>query len=80
MTDILNTKDYLTFLNDIKKDIQISRVRAALSVNRELILLYWRIGNSILAKQKEQGWGAKVIECGTTIHGFKTSFSRNERI
>ncbi|CAO5682484.1 MAG: hypothetical protein HEEMFOPI_01698 [Holosporales bacterium] len=62
MTELLNTKDYITFLNDIKKDIQTSRVRAALSVNKELILLYWRIGNSILAKQKEQGWGAKVVE------------------
>jgi predicted nuclease of restriction endonuclease-like (RecB) superfamily len=62
MTDILNTKDYITFLNDIKKDIQTSRVRAALSVNRELILLYWRIGTEILKRKKEQGWGSEVIK------------------
>ncbi|MBP9752211.1 MAG: DUF1016 family protein [Proteobacteria bacterium] len=62
MTDILNTKDYITFLNDIKKDIQTSRVRAALSVNRELILLYWRIGTEILKRKKEQGWGSDVVK------------------
>ncbi|CAO5676280.1 MAG: hypothetical protein HEEMFOPI_02002 [Holosporales bacterium] len=57
-----HAQDYLNFLNQIKKDIQTSRIRAALSVNRELILLYWRIGNGILEKQKELGWGAKVVD------------------
>ncbi len=62
MNDIMNSKDYMTFLNDIKKDIQTSRVRAALAVNQELILLYWRIGNEILKRQQQLGWGSKVIE------------------
>ena len=35
---------------------------ATLAVNRELVLLYWQIGRDILARQAEQGWGAKVIE------------------
>jgi predicted nuclease of restriction endonuclease-like (RecB) superfamily len=62
MSEIINTKDYINFLNDIKKDIQTSRVKAALAVNQELILLYWRIGKGILDRQKDLGWGAKVIE------------------
>jgi predicted nuclease of restriction endonuclease-like (RecB) superfamily len=36
--------------------------RATLAVNRELVLLYWQIGRDILARQAQQGWGAKVIE------------------
>ena len=32
-----------------------------LSVNTEMLDLYCRIGTDILAKQEEQGWGAKVI-------------------
>lgn len=36
-----------------------SAVRAA---NRELIGTYWAIGSDILARQAEQGWGAKVID------------------
>lgn len=62
MTEIINSKDYYVFLQNIKQDIQTSRVRAALAVNKELILLYWRIGNGILERQIELGWGAKVIE------------------
>ena len=62
MNKIINSKDYITFLNDIKKDIQTSRVKAALSINKELILLYWRIGKGILDRQQQQGWGSKIIE------------------
>jgi predicted nuclease of restriction endonuclease-like (RecB) superfamily len=62
MTEVTHTKDYVTFLNTIKRDIQSSRLRAVLAVNKELIHLYWRIGEGILEKQKELGWGSKVIE------------------
>ena len=62
MSDIINSKDYIHFLNDIKQDIQTSRVKAALSINKELILLYWRIGKGILDRQQQLGWGAKVID------------------
>jgi predicted nuclease of restriction endonuclease-like (RecB) superfamily len=37
-------------------------VRAALAVNRELVLLYWQIGRGILERPAIEGWGAKVIE------------------
>jgi len=37
-------------------------VRAALAVNRELVLLYWRIGQDILERQRQSGWGSKVID------------------
>jgi len=37
-------------------------VRAALSVNRELVLLYWQLGRDILTRQRQQGWGAKVVD------------------
>lgn len=56
------TNEYAEFIETLKTDIRQSQTRAALAVNRELILLYWRIGGGILAKQKELGWGAKVVE------------------
>ena len=46
----------------MKKRIKNARVHAALSVNRELIIIYWQIGRSILQRQGEKGWGSKVIE------------------
>ncbi len=58
---IINS-EYAEFIETLKADIQKSQIRAALAVNRELVLLYWRIGGGILAKQKQLGWGAKVVE------------------
>ena len=53
--------DYELFFNDLKKQISNARVKAALAVNKELVLLYWQIGTKILAKQNEEGWGTKVV-------------------
>ncbi len=53
---------YTDWLADLKTRIHTAQQRATLAVNRELVLLYWQIGRDILARQAEQGWGAKVIE------------------
>lgn len=53
---------YDEFLLDLKSRIQSAQIKAALTVNRELITLYWNIGREILQRQTAQGWGAKVIE------------------
>ena len=52
---------YNNFLCDLKDRIRQSRVKAALAVNQELVLLYWQIGQDILKRQKSEGWGAKVV-------------------
>jgi len=62
VSEIVKSGDYAEWLGQLKRDISESRGRAALAVNRELILLYWRIGRSILEKQAKLGWGAKVID------------------
>ncbi len=54
--------EYPTFLQSIKTQVQQAQLQAALSVNKELILLYWRIGKEILERQSQQGWGTKVID------------------
>jgi predicted nuclease of restriction endonuclease-like (RecB) superfamily len=53
---------YAIFLQELKQRIRESQVRASTSVNRELVLLYWRIGRDILARQERENWGAKVID------------------
>ena len=52
---------YNLFFDGLKQRIDSARIRAALSVNQELIALYWEIGREILRKEEEEGWGAKVI-------------------
>jgi predicted nuclease of restriction endonuclease-like (RecB) superfamily len=63
MADLIPTsKGYQDLLSLLKSRIQTAQVRAALAVNKELVLLYWGIGKDILLRQREQGWGAKVID------------------
>ena len=52
---------YQNLLADIKQRILSSKLKAVLSVNSEMIFLYWQIGNSIAQKQNEQGWSSGVI-------------------
>jgi predicted nuclease of restriction endonuclease-like (RecB) superfamily len=53
---------YAELLSNLKERIRTAQIRAALSVNRELVLLYWQIGREILARQARENWGAKVID------------------
>lgn len=63
---------YAEWLADLKGRIHSAQQRAALAVNRELLLLYWQIGRDILMRQAEQGWGAKVID--RLAHDLHTAF------
>ncbi len=54
--------NYLDFIEEVKKEIQKQRISVVLNANSSMICLYWSIGNAILQKQKEEGWGAKVID------------------
>src|SRR3989442_12707511 len=53
---------YDEFLRGLKERIRTAQVKAALAVNRELVLLYWRIGQDILEPQRHSGWGSEVID------------------
>jgi predicted nuclease of restriction endonuclease-like (RecB) superfamily len=57
-----NSKVYRDLLSLLKGRIRTAQVRAAIAVNQELILLYWGIGKEILTRQREDGWGTKVID------------------
>lgn len=65
-------QDYADWLAEMKGRIHTAQQRATLAVNRELVLLYWQIGRDILARQAEQGWGAKVIE--RLAHNLRAAF------
>jgi predicted nuclease of restriction endonuclease-like (RecB) superfamily len=58
----LETNDYAAFLTDLKTRIRAARTKAALAVNRELVLLYWQIGQGILERQRVARWGDQVLE------------------
>jgi len=62
MESAISSVEYERLLAEIKQRISSAQTRAALAVNRELVLLYWQIGRRITERQEIEGWGAKVID------------------
>lgn len=56
---LLNSSEYLSTIEQIKKEIKLAQYKAAVHVNTELIMLYHSIG-CIINDHKE--WGNKFIE------------------
>jgi len=56
---LLNNNEYFEVLETIKTQIKAAQHKAVLGANREMILLYWQIGKTIIANTK---YGAKFVE------------------
>jgi predicted nuclease of restriction endonuclease-like (RecB) superfamily len=52
---------YGPLLAELKSRIREARLRAAVSVARELNQLYWEIGATIVRAQESQGYGKQVV-------------------
>ena len=53
--------EYRAFVDEIKQRVRSSQYAALKAVNKELITLYWDIGQRIAEKQKALGWGRSVV-------------------
>jgi len=49
--------EYRDWLSELK-----SQIKAAVSVNSQLIMLYWDLGRQVVEKQEQSKWGSKIIE------------------
>lgn len=56
---LINNNEYLDIVETIKLEIKSAQYKAAVSVNRELIMLYYNIGKII---NEHKTWGNKFIE------------------
>lgn len=59
--NLVNSKEYKIWLSDIKARVRNAQIKAALSVNTELLKLYWSIGADIVARQKNTRWGDSFL-------------------
>lgn len=59
---LIDSTSYAHVFERLKLDIREAQLRAALSVTRELTLLYWRTGKVLVEKVSQEGWGAKTLE------------------
>lgn len=70
MEQIIQGTEYKSWRCRIEAMIEHSKLKAVMSVNEEMLALYWKIGNDILEKQRTLGWGAQVI------HQLSTDLTR----
>jgi predicted nuclease of restriction endonuclease-like (RecB) superfamily len=54
--------DYTHLLMEVQQRIRSAQYEALKAVNREMINLYWDIGQMIVIKQKNAIWGKSVVE------------------
>ena len=61
---INNTENnaYKALLAEVKDQIKSLQLQSVTAANKEMLLLYWKLGLLILRNQTEKGWGSKVID------------------
>ncbi|MCL2132014.1 MAG: PDDEXK nuclease domain-containing protein [Lentimicrobiaceae bacterium] len=62
MNEIIKLSEYSNWLRDLKQQIKTGQIKAALSVNSQMIMLYWDLGRQISEKQEKSQWGSGFIE------------------
>lgn len=61
MTLLNRPPGYAEWLAELKQRVHAAQQRATLSVNREILQLYWQIGRDILDRQAHAAWGAGIV-------------------
>lgn len=59
---VVNSQEYKDWLNNIKQQISSAKNKVALSINEQLLQLYWSLGKEIADKSDNAKWGTKIIE------------------
>ncbi|MFI6650970.1 YhcG family protein [Streptomyces sp. NPDC050529] len=59
-------------IGDLKSIVRGAHVRAQLKVNTAMLQMYWEIGRTILERQQEEKWGAKIV--GRIATELRTEF------
>lgn len=62
MSKLIKDKEYLTWIVELKLKVRSAQIKAAIAVNKELILFYWDLGSMLSEKIKASNWGDKVLE------------------
>jgi predicted nuclease of restriction endonuclease-like (RecB) superfamily len=55
-------KEYINWVVELKQLINSSQIKASLSVNREMLTMYWEIGQSISQKVETMKWGTGIVD------------------
>ena len=59
---LMSPAGYNEFLHEVKTHIRQRQYQALRAANKELLALYWWLGEAISRRQAEQGWGKAVVK------------------
>ena len=59
--EIISERQYKTWLTELKNKVRNTQIKAAVTVNVELLYLYWELGADIVLKQSETKWGDRFL-------------------
>ena len=62
MTKEIDKAEYASWIKETKARIHAAKNKVALSINAQLMELYWSIGKDIVEKQQASTWGSGFIE------------------
>jgi len=62
VSELIHNSEYKTLIFWLKSQIQSAQIKAAVSVNRELLQLYWFIAEQIVQKQQTARWGDGLVK------------------
>ena len=68
----LNATEYREFIRELKNRIQSAQLKAAVSVNRAMLRLYWDLAERIIARQQASAWGDGIL--GQISHDLQSEF------
>ena len=62
MNELINSQDFSVWIKNLKSKVRTARTKAALTLNSQMLELYWEIGKDISERQENTNWGSKFIE------------------
>lgn len=62
MNTILENIEYKNWFSALKANIRQRQIKAAMTVNSQLISMYWELGKEIVEKQEQAKWGSGFID------------------
>jgi len=60
--NITHSEDYKNWLTELKSKLRQVQLKAAVTVNHELLNFYWELGAYIVEKQKNTSWGTGFLK------------------
>jgi len=57
-----NQNNYFAILDSLKQKIRQGQLKAAHSVNVQMLAIYWEIGKTVANQEASEGWGKKTVE------------------